>query len=159
MEVNFPESLAAVDLTCRHNELRCRYSGLGRGYKRLGLKCTCLERRWTRLGQLGVRTRSSMAVSGTRSHRGGKGGHENARWPEPGAAVQHGRHKSRDWPWQGLAFAAAATQWGRWKPPRWPEPGAAVQQSNVREQWPQQSTVRERRSVWRGPQHPFIEGG
>ena len=44
-----------------------------------------------------------MAVSGTRGHRGERGG----------AAVQHGRHKSRDWPWQGLAFAAAATQWGR----------------------------------------------
>ena len=27
--------------------------------------------------------------------------------------VQHGRQKSRDWPWQGQAFAAAATQWGR----------------------------------------------
>ena len=26
---------------------------------------------------------------------GGAGGRENARWPEPGAAVQHGRHKSR----------------------------------------------------------------
>ena len=100
-----------------------------------------------------------MAVSGTRSHRGGKGGRENARWPEPGATVQHGRHKSRDWPWQGLGFAAAATQWGRWKPPRWPEPGAAVQQSTVREQGPQQSTVRERRSVWRGPQHPSVGGG
>ena len=43
---------------------------------------------------------------------GSAGGRENARWPKPGAAVQHGRHKSRDWPWQGLAFAAAATQWG-----------------------------------------------
>ena len=29
-EVEFPESLAAVDITCRHNGLRCRYSGLGR---------------------------------------------------------------------------------------------------------------------------------
>ena len=46
---------------------------------------------------------------GTKSRRG----RGNARWPEPGAAVQHGRYKSRDWPWQGLAFAAAATQWGR----------------------------------------------
>ena len=54
-----------------------------------------------------------MAVSGTRGHRGEGGGRGNVRWPEPGAAVQHGRHKSRDWPWQGLAFAAAATQWGR----------------------------------------------
>ena len=31
-----------------------------------------------------------MAVSGTRGHRGEGGGRENARWPEPGAAVQHG---------------------------------------------------------------------
>ena len=54
-----------------------------------------------------------MAVSGTRGHRGEGGGRKNARWPEPGAAVRHGRHKSRDWPWQGLAFAGAATQWGR----------------------------------------------
>ena len=54
-----------------------------------------------------------MAVSGTRGHGGEGGGRENAKWPEPGAAVQHGRHKSQDWPWQGLAFAAAATQWGR----------------------------------------------
>ena len=29
----------------------------------------------------------------------------------------------------------------------------------VREQGPQQSTVRERRSVWRGPQHPSVGGG
>ena len=35
------------------------------------------------------------------------------------------------------------------KPPKWPEPGAAVQQS----------TVRERRSVWWGPQHPSVGGG
>ena len=89
---------------------------------------------------------------------GGAGGRENARWPEPGAAVQHGRHKSRDWPWQGLAFAAAATQWGRWKPPRWPEPGAAVQQSTVPERGPRQSTVRGRKSVWWGPQHPSVGG-
>ena len=34
-----------------------------------------------------------MAVSGTRGLRG-EGGVKNARWPEPGAAVQHGRHKS-----------------------------------------------------------------
>ena len=130
-----------------------------------------------------------MAVPGTRGHRGEGGGLENARWPEPGAAVQHGRQKSRDWPWQGLAFAAAATQWGGSKPPKWPEPGAAVQQSTVRErgvrgrvhstrpsegaelqgrgprkcivreQGPQQSTVRERRSVWWGPQHPSVGGG
>ena len=143
----------------RYKRLGLKCTCLERRYKRLGLKCTGLERRWTRLGQLGVRTRSSVAVSGTRSHRGRKGGRENARWPEPGATVQHGRHKSRDWPWQGLAFAAAATQWGRWKPPRWREPGAAVQQSTVREQGPQQSTVRERMSVWRGPQHPSVGGG
>ena len=69
-EVEFPESLAAVDIACRHNGLRCRYSGLGRRYKRLGLKCTCLERRYKRLGQLGVRTRSGAAVCDTKSHRG-----------------------------------------------------------------------------------------
>ena len=71
-EVEFFESLAAVDITCRHNGLRCRYraSGHGRRYKRLGLKCTCLERRYKRLGQLGVRTRSGAAVCDTKSHRG-----------------------------------------------------------------------------------------
>ena len=97
-EVEFPESLAAVDITCRHNGLRCRYSGLGRRYKRLGLKftclerrykrpdlkctclerrykrsgfkCTCLERRYKSLCQLGVRTRSGAAVCDTKSHRG-----------------------------------------------------------------------------------------
>ena len=37
-------------ITCRHNRLWCRYSGLGRSYKRLGPKCICLERGYKRLG-------------------------------------------------------------------------------------------------------------
>ena len=37
----------------------------------------CLECRYTHLDQLGVRTRRSMAVSGTRGHSG-EGGRENA---------------------------------------------------------------------------------
>ena len=72
------------DLKCtclerRYKRLGLKCTCLERRYKRLGLKCTCLERRYTHLGQLGVRTRSSMTVSGTRGHRGEGGGRENAR--------------------------------------------------------------------------------
>ena len=42
------------------------------------------------------------------------GGGENRRGGRSqGLQCSMGDKKSRDWPWQGLAFAAAATQWGR----------------------------------------------
>ena len=37
--------------------------------------------------------------------------------------------------------------------------GRGPQKCTAREQGPQQSTVRERRSVWWGPQHPSVGGG
>ena len=37
--------------------------------------------------------------------------------------------------------------------------GRDPRKCTVREQGPQQSTVRERRSVWWGPQHPSVGGG
>ena len=37
--------------------------------------------------------------------------------------------------------------------------GRGPRKCTVREQGPQQSTVRERRSVWWGPQHPSVGGG
>ena len=37
--------------------------------------------------------------------------------------------------------------------------GRGPRKCTVREQEPQQSTVRERRSVWWGPQHPSVGGG
>ena len=46
---DFPKA-SRLWITCRHNRLWCRYSGLGRSYKRLGPKCICLERRYKRLG-------------------------------------------------------------------------------------------------------------
>ena len=52
-----------------------------------------------------------------------------------------------------------------WWGPQHPSVGGAELQGRnprkctVREQGPQQSTVRERRSVWRGPQHPSVGGG
>ena len=48
-KIDFPKA-SRLWITCRHNRLWCRYSGLGRSYKRLGLKCICLERRYKRLG-------------------------------------------------------------------------------------------------------------
>ena len=66
--------LKCTFLERRYKRLGLKCTCLERRYKRRGLKCTCLERRYTLLGQLGVRTRSSMAVSGTRGHRGEGGG-------------------------------------------------------------------------------------
>ena len=37
--------------------------------------------------------------------------------------------------------------------------GRGPRKCTVREQGPQQSTVRERRGVWWGPQHPSVGGG
>ena len=90
-----------------------------------------------------------MAVPGTRGHRGEGGGLENARWPEPGAAVQHGRQKSRDWQWQGLAFAAAATQWGGVKTAE----VAGARGCSAAEYF------KGARSAWKGPQYPSVGGG
>ena len=37
--------------------------------------------------------------------------------------------------------------------------GRGPRKCTVKEEGPQQSTVRERRSVWWGPQHPSVGGG
>ena len=90
-----------------------------------------------------------MAVSGTRGHRGEGGGVETRGGRSRGLQCSMGDTSREIGRGRGWRLPPLRRSGGGEKPPKWPEPGAAVQQS----------TVRERRSVWWGPQHPSVGGG